>query len=88
MAHSTALRVRGRRRVPHYPYRGRALWPHEKRGEDGPLLVDAVSGVFFPARFAAQTTAGLVDARNGDTYDIPGETPSVAYNNIPVPPRR
>ena len=76
-------------RFPHFPYRQNPPWPHESQGEIGELILDAVSGMYFPRIYAVEGPYGLVDGRNGAVVDLDiGEHEAVITQLGPlVPPR-
>lgn len=74
-------------RAPRYPYRYNEPWPHERRGEFGPLMQDSISGYWFPEVYATEGPFGVVDGRNGATLDLDVElheaTDLVVYDYPP-----
>lgn len=60
-------------RAPRFDYRANPLYPNARRGNIGPYIMDAVSGNWFPERFAFQGPFGLVDSRVGSVVDLDGE---------------
>lgn len=57
-------------RAPRYPYRSNPPLYSERTGEAGELILDAVSGAYFPVIYAVEGPYGLVDGRNGDVVDL------------------
>lgn len=60
-------------RAPRYNYRANPLFPHERRGEIGEKILDAVSGTWFPKIYAINGPYGPVDSRDGAVVDIDGD---------------
>jgi len=73
-------------RMPRYPYQWNPPWPHERRGEVGEMVRDAVTGWWFPEVFAVDGPYGRVDGRNGNALDLDVPEHEASPDNIPVPP--
>lgn len=67
-------------------YKGPARYPHERRrGGEPPLAQDALSGAWVPECFLVEGPFGLVDGRNGGTFDLDTEEHEMAPDNAPPP---
>lgn len=72
-----------------YKYRGTTLWPSQRAGQWGQLTIDAVSGDYFPLIYAVKTQFGVVDGRDGSTYDTDQgqHTCPITMRGPYIPPR-
>lgn len=69
-------------RAPRFPYRANPPTPNARRGNIGPYIMDAVSGNYFPQRFAVEGPYGLVDGRVGSCVDLDGDMHEMAVTMV------